>query len=133
MREFRPYIGKGDDPLFCELMRLLSGCMADHENANVSAHSVSLVGSALWLSTVSCLRMNGLAGRCMGRPNQVCCKWLLDYIIFIRVFLQRTGDEYARKSITHGKFHPGYGHAVLRCTDPSFIAERISRKQISRF
>jgi len=33
-------------------------------------------------------------------------------------------EEYIKKTLTDGKVVPGYGHAVLRKTDPRFTAQQ---------
>ena len=51
----------------------------DHENANVSAHTAHLVGSALSDIYLSCSAgLNGLSGPLHGLANQECCNWLLN-------------------------------------------------------
>jgi citrate synthase len=122
---FAHMIGKGDDPLYSELMRLFILLHADHENANVSAHTAHLVGSALSDIYLSCSAgLNGLAGPLHGLANQECCNWLLDlYHFYQGIPSKEQIEEYARKTLEDGKVIPGYGHAVLRCTDPRFTAE----------
>ncbi len=122
---FAHMIGKGDDPLYSELMRLFILLHADHENANVSAHTAHLVGSALSDIYLSCSAgLNGLAGPLHGLANQECCNWLLDlYHFYQGIPSKEQIEEYARKTLADGKVIPGYGHAVLRCTDPRFTAE----------
>ena len=122
---FAHMIGKGDDPLYCELMRLYILLHADHENANVSAHTAHLVGSALSDIYLSCSAgMNGLAGPLHGLANQECCNWLIElYDHFQGIPSNEQVEEYVRKTLASGKVVPGYGHAVLRRTDPRFTVE----------
>ncbi|WP_232516325.1 citrate (Si)-synthase, eukaryotic [Chitinophaga caeni] len=114
------------DEDFHELMRLYMTIHADHEGGNVSAHTTHLVGSALsdpYLSFAA--GMNGLAGPLHGLANQEVIKWILD----MREELgggMPTKDQieaYVRKTLAEGKVVPGYGHAVLRKTDPRFTAQ----------
>jgi len=115
-----------DDESFKELMRLYMTIHADHEGGNVSAHTTHLVGSALsdpYLSYAA--GMNGLAGPLHGLANQEVIKW-----IFEMQEQLGTDDpskeqiaEYVQKTLASGKVVPGYGHAVLRKTDPRFTAQ----------
>ncbi|WP_291907629.1 citrate (Si)-synthase, eukaryotic [Chitinophaga sp. CB10] len=114
------------DEAFRELMRLYMVIHADHEGGNVSAHTTHLVGSALsdpYLAFAA--GMNGLAGPLHGLANQEVIKWILQ----MREELgggMPTKDEiaaYVRKTLSEGKVVPGYGHAVLRKTDPRFTAQ----------
>jgi citrate synthase len=115
-----------NDESFKELMRLYMTIHADHEGGNVSAHTTHLVGSALsdpYLSFAA--GMNGLAGPLHGLANQEVIKWIFE-------MREELGTEeptkeqiadYVQKTLTGGKVVPGYGHAVLRKTDPRFTAQ----------
>jgi len=115
-----------DDEGFKELMRLYMTIHADHEGGNVSAHTTHLVGSALsdpYLSFAA--GMNGLAGPLHGLANQEVIKWIFE-------LREQIGSEspsreqiaeYVKTTISEGKVVPGYGHAVLRKTDPRFTAQ----------
>ena len=115
-----------EDEAFRELMRLYMTIHADHEGGNVSAHTVHLVGSALsdpYLSFAA--GMNGLAGPLHGLANQEVIKWILEMRKELGVDLpsKEQIDAYVRKTLNEGKVVPGYGHAVLRKTDPRFTAQ----------
>ena len=115
-----------NDESFKELMRLYMVIHADHEGGNVSAHTTHLVGSALsdpYLSYAA--GMNGLAGPLHGLANQEVVKWIYE-------MQEKLGtdspskeqiEQYVKDTITAGKVVPGYGHAVLRKTDPRFQAQ----------
>ena len=111
---------------FHELMRLYMTIHADHEGGNVSAHTTHLVGSALsdpYLSFAA--GMNGLAGPLHGLANQEVIKWILELRQELNTELP-TKDQivtYVKKTLSEGKVVPGYGHAVLRKTDPRFTAQ----------
>ncbi len=115
-----------EDESFHELMRLYMTIHADHEGGNVSAHTTHLVGSALsdpYLSYAA--GMNGLAGPLHGLANQEVIKWIFEMQEEIG-----TDDpskeqiaDYVQKTLSSGKVVPGYGHAVLRKTDPRFSAQ----------
>ena len=109
-----------------ELMRLYMTIHADHEGGNVSAHTTHLVGSALsdpYLSYAA--GMNGLAGPLHGLANQEGIKWIFDMQEALGTDDPSTDQiaDYVQKTITAGKVVPGYGHAVLRKTDPRFTAQ----------
>ena len=100
-----------------ECLRGYLSIHADHEGGNVSAHGCHLVGSALadpYLSYSTA--MNGLA-------NQECLKWLFDLKKFHkgeRPNRQKI-QEFVNKTLMEGRVIPGYGHAVVRNTDPRFM------------
>jgi citrate (Si)-synthase, eukaryotic len=109
-----------------ELMRLYMTIHADHEGGNVSAHATHLVGSALsdpYLSLAA--GMNGLAGPLHGLANQEVVKWITEMQKELKtdVPTRKQIDTYVRKTLSEGKVVPGYGHAVLRKTDPRFTAQ----------
>jgi citrate synthase len=115
-----------EDESFKELMRLYMTIHADHEGGNVSAHTTHLVGSALsdpYLSFAA--GMNGLAGPLHGLANQEVIKWIFELREEIGAELPSKTqiEEYVKKTLTEGKVVPGYGHAVLRKTDPRFTAQ----------
>jgi citrate synthase len=111
---------------FKELMRLYMTIHADHEGGNVSAHATHLVGSALsdpYLSLAA--GMNGLAGPLHGLANQEVIKWIFDMQEELNTEAPTKDQiaEYVKKTLSQGKVVPGYGHAVLRKTDPRFTAQ----------
>jgi citrate synthase len=114
------------DETFHELMRLYMTIHADHEGGNVSAHTTHLVGSALsdpYLSFAA--GMNGLAGPLHGLANQEVIKWILELREELNTELPTKEQivTYVKKTLSEGKVVPGYGHAVLRKTDPRFTAQ----------
>ncbi len=115
-----------DDESFKELMRLYMTIHADHEGGNVSAHTTHLVGSALsdpYLSYAA--GMNGLAGPLHGLANQEVIKWIFEMQTKLNTDLPAREQiaDYVKETIASGKVVPGYGHAVLRKTDPRFTAQ----------
>lgn len=108
-----------------ELMRLFIVLHSDHEGANVSAHTAQLVSSAL--SDVyysSAAAMCGLAGPLHGLANQECLRWLESvYDYFHGLPTKDELAEFARDTLRSGQVIPGYGHPVLRVTDPRFTAQ----------
>ena len=118
-------MGYSDDS-FMELMRLYMTIHADHEGGNVSAHTTHLVGSALsdpFLSYAA--GMNGLAGPLHGLANQEVIKWIYEMqeSLGTDVPTKEQIAQYVQDTLTAGKVVPGYGHAVLRKTDPRFTAQ----------
>jgi len=116
-----------DDPQFVELMRLYMTIHSDHEGGNVSAHTSHLVGSALsdpYLSFSAAL--NGLAGPLHGLANQEVLVWLTQLVEDLGSI--EVSDEELRtfiwNSLKGGRVVPGYGHAVLRKTDPRYECQR---------
>jgi citrate synthase len=116
------------DPMFTELMRLYLTIHSDHEGGNVSAHATHLVGSALsdpYLSFAA--GMCGLAGPLHGLANQ-------EVLLFLQKVAQDIGlekalsddqiKEYVWSLLKSGQVVPGYGHAVLRKTDPRYTCQR---------
>ena len=115
-----------EDESFRELMRLYMTIHSDHEGGNVSAHTTHLVGSALsdpYLAYAA--GMNGLAGPLHGLANQEVIKWIFEMQKEIGSDLPTKDQiaDYVKKTLSEGKVVPGYGHAVLRKTDPRFEAQ----------
>lgn len=115
-----------DDPSgeFADLMRLYLTLHCDHEGGNVSAFTCQTVGSALSDPYYAISAgLNGLAGPLHGLANQESLK-------FVLAIKERYGGvpsddqlkDFAWEILNSGQVIPGYGHAVLRATDPRFIA-----------
>lgn len=130
-KRFAQLLGFEGNAEFDELMRLYLTIHADHEGGNVSAHTTHLVGSALsspYLSLAAGL--NGLAGPLHGRANQDVLEWILE----MKSKLSGNGsannitkehiEKYLWDTLNGGRVVPGYGHAVLRKTDPRYTAQR---------
>ena len=115
-----------DDPTgeFANLMRLYLVLHSDHEGGNVSANTCHTVGSALSDAFYSVSAgLNGLAGPLHGLANQECLKFVLS--ITERYNGAPTKEqmiEFAWETLNSGQVIPGYGHAVLRVTDPRYAA-----------
>jgi citrate synthase len=98
---------------------------ADHESGNVSAHTTHLVASALSDPYYSLSAgMNGLAGPLHGLASQEVLRWIQDMLHHLGV--DEPSEEDLKKflwdKLKSGQVIPGYGHAVLRKTDPRFTA-----------
>jgi len=115
-----------DKPEFYDLMRLYLVIHSDHEGGNVSAHTCHLVGSALSDAFYSMsAAMDGLAGPLHGLANQEVLRWIMDVMKDLGgVPTKEQLHKYLWDTLKSGKVIPGYGHAVLRKTDPRYIAQR---------
>jgi citrate synthase len=115
-----------DDDKFKELMRLYLVIHSDHEGGNVSAHTTHLVGSALSDAYYSLSAgMDGLAGPLHGLANQEVLRWIMEVMDDLGgVPNKEQLKKYLWDTLKAGKVIPGYGHAVLRQTDPRYMAQR---------
>ncbi len=109
------------------LLRLYMVIHADHEGGNVSAHATHLVGSALSNAYYSfAAGMTGLAGPLHGFANQEVINWMFE--MTENLGTEEPSDEqiagYIEKTLREGRVVPGYGHAVLRITDPRFTVQQ---------
>lgn len=100
---------------------------ADHESGNLSAHAGHLVASSLSDIYLSISAMiNALAGPLHGLANQEVLRWLQS----MREKLNNddpTDEEikqFVWDTLNSGQVVPGYGHAVLRKTDPRYTLQR---------
>jgi citrate synthase len=109
------------------LLRLYMVIHADHEGGNVSAHATHLVGSALSNAYYAfAAGMVGLAGPLHGFANVEVMDWISEMLVEIG------NDEptdtqianYIEQTLLQGRVVPGYGHAVLRITDPRFTVQQ---------
>jgi citrate synthase len=109
---------------FKKFIRLYLTLHCDHEGGNVSAFACHTVGSALSdpFYAVSA-GMNGLAGPLHGLANQECLHFVLDIRKRYKgVPTDAELRDFIRETLNDGRVIPGYGHAVLRVTDPRFTA-----------
>src|SRR6266540_2557075 len=99
---------------------------SDHESGNVSAHTAHLVASALSDAYYAyAAGINGLAGPLHGLANQEVLAW-------IQATMKKLNNQVPSKeqlkqflwdTLNSGQVIPGYGHAVLRKTDPRYAAQ----------
>ena len=116
-----------DDEGFRELCRLYLTILADHEGGNVSAHTTHLVGSALsdpYLSLAA--GINGLAGPLHGLASQEVMRWILQMKEKLGggVPGEEQMKDFIWSTLNAGQVIPGYGHGVLRATDPRYVAQQ---------
>jgi len=100
---------------------------SDHESGNVSAHTTHLVASALSDAYYSLSAgINGLAGPLHGLANQEVLSWTMKFMDSLGD--QEPTEEVIKKALwdtlNSGQVIPGYGHAVLRKTDPRYASQR---------
>jgi citrate synthase len=114
------------DEQFKELMRLYLTIHCDHEGGNVSAHTTRLVGSTLSDCYYSLSAgINGLAGPLHGLANQEVLRWIMDTKEKLGgTPTQEELKKFLWDTLNSGQVIPGYGHAVLRKTDPRYSAQR---------
>jgi citrate synthase len=107
-----------------DALRLYLVLHCDHEGGNVSAHTCHLVGSALSDAYYAVSAgLNGLSGPLHGLANQECLNWVLQVRDkFGGLPSEDQLREFAWETLNSGRVIPGYGHAVLRVTDPRFTA-----------
>ena len=119
-------VGVTDDEAFKELMRLYLVIHTDHEGGNVSAHTTHLVGSTLSDAYYSLSAgMNGLAGPLHGLANQEVLRWVMAVMDKLGgVPTKEQLKDFCWETLNSGQVIPGYGHAVLRQTDPRYVAQR---------
>jgi len=112
------------DGNFAKLMQLYMVIHSDHEGGNVSAFTNLVISSALSDAYYSFSgALNGLAGPLHGLANQECLKFILK--MRNEIGHSPTNDEvktYCQNLLDKGGLVIGYGHAVLRITDPRFKA-----------
>jgi citrate synthase len=100
---------------------------SDHESGNVSAHTGHLVASALsdpYYATSSMI--NGLAGPLHGLANQEVLRWIQGVMDKMggKTPSEEEMSQFVWDTLNSGQVVPGFGHAVLRKTDPRYTAQR---------
>ena len=117
----------GIDSPYDDLARLYFILHSDHESGNVSAHTGHLVASALSdVYYATSAMADGLAGPLHGLANQEVLRWIQGVMDKMG---GKTPDKEGMKkfvwdTLNSGQVIPGYGHAVLRKTDPRYTAQR---------
>lgn len=117
----------GIDSPYDEVSRLYFILHSDHESGNVSAHAGHLVASALsdMYYAISGL-VNGLAGPLHGLANEEVLRWIQG--VMKQMGGKKPSEEEMKKfvwdTLNSGQVIPGFGHAVLRKTDPRYEQQR---------
>ena len=116
-------IGKPYD----DVARLYFILHSDHESGNVSAHTGHLVASALsdMYYAISAM-INGLAGPLHGLANEQVLRWIQGVMDQMggKVPTEEEMKKFVWDTLNSGQVIPGYGNAVLRKTDPRYMAQR---------
>lgn len=117
----------GIDKPYDDVARLYFMLHSDHESGNVSAHTGHLVSSALSDVYYSISAMiNGLAGPLHGLANQEVLRWIQGVMDKMggEVPTEEEMKKFVWDTLKSGQVVPGFGHAVLRKTDPRYQAQR---------
>lgn len=100
---------------------------SDHESGNVSAHTGHLVASALSdvYYAISAM-INGLAGPLHGLANEEVLRWTQGVLEKMggKIPTEEEMKKFVWDTLNSGQVIPGFGHAVLRKTDPRYMAQR---------
>jgi citrate synthase len=116
----------GIDAPYDDVARMYFILHSDHESGNVSAHTIHLVASALSDAYYALSAgINGLAGPLHGLANENVLRWT-------QAFMEKLGGKEPTEEViktalwdtlNSGQVIPGYGHAVLRKTDPRYTSQ----------
>jgi citrate synthase len=116
----------GVDKPYDDVSRMYFILHSDHESGNVSAHTIHLVASALSDAYLALSAgINGLAGPLHGLANENVLRWT-------QAFMEKLGGKEPTEEVikdalwdtlNSGQVVPGYGHAVLRKTDPRYTSQ----------
>jgi citrate synthase len=116
----------GIAPPYDDVARMYFILHSDHESGNVSAHTTRLVASALADAYYSLSAgVNGLSGPLHGLANQEVLRWIQGKMEKLggKLPTEEELERYLWDTLKSGQVIPGYGHAVLRRTDPRFTAQ----------
>lgn len=117
----------GIDKPYDDVARLYFILHSDHESGNVSAHTGHLVASALSdvYYAISAM-IDGLAGPLHGLANQEVLRWIQGVMDKMggKVPTEEEMKQFVWDTLNSGQVVPGFGHAVLRKTDPRYMAQR---------
>ena len=117
----------GIDKPYDDVARMYFILHSDHESGNVSAHTGHLIASALSDVYYAISGMvNGLAGPLHGLANQEVLKWIQEVYEKMggKIPTEDEMKQFVWNTLKEGQVIPGFGHAVLRKTDPRYTAQR---------
>ncbi len=118
----------GQSEQYKDVARMYFILHSDHESGNVSAHTTHLVHSALSDPYYAySAGLNGLAGPLHGLANQEVLDWTMKFQAKYCADKEPTKElikEALWDTLNSGQVIPGYGHAVLRKTDPRYMSQR---------
>ncbi len=117
----------GIDKPYDDVARLYFLLHSDHESGNASAHTGHLVASTLSDVYYAISGMiDALAGPLHGLANEEVLRWIQG--VMNKMGGKTPSEEEMKKfvwdTLNSGQVIPGYGHAVLRKTDPRYAAQR---------
>lgn len=116
----------GIDKPYDDVARMYFILHSDHESGNVSAHTTHLVASALSDPYYALAAgINGLAGPLHGLANEEVLRWVQKFMTGLggKEPTEEVIRDALKETLKTGVI-PGYGHAVLRKTDPRYMAQR---------
>ena len=123
---FAHMIGQSEE--YKDVARMYFILHSDHESGNVSAHTTHLVHSALSDPYYAyAAGLCGLAGPLHGLANQEVLDWTMKFQEKYCKGVEPTKELIKNAlwdTLNAGQVIPGYGHAVLRKTDPRYMAQR---------
>jgi len=117
----------GIDKPYDDVSRMYFIVHADHESGNVSAHAGHLISSSLSDVYYSISGMiNGLAGPLHGLATQEVLRWIQEIRgrLGNKVPSEAEMKKFVHDTLNGGQIIPGFGHAVLRKTDPRYTIQR---------
>jgi citrate synthase len=117
----------GIDKPYDDVARLYFILHSDHESGNVSAHTGHLIASALSdVYYASSGLIDGLAGPLHGLANQEVLRWIQGVMEQMggKIPTEEEMKQFVWDTLNSGQVIPGFGHAVLRKTDPRYMEQR---------
>ncbi len=117
----------GIAPPYDDVARMYFILHSDHESGNASAHTTHLVASTLSDAYYALSGgMNALAGPLHGLANQEVLGWIQNVFAKLggKVPTKEDLKKFLWDTLNSGQVIPGYGHAVLRKTDPRYMSQR---------
>lgn len=117
----------GIDAPYDDVARMYFILHSDHESGNASAHTTHLVASTLSDAYYSLSAgLNALAGPLHGLANQEVLRWLQDVMDKLegKEPTEEMMKQFVWDTLNSGQVIPGFGHAVLRKTDPRYQSQR---------
>ncbi|MBN2385331.1 citrate (Si)-synthase [bacterium] len=117
----------GIEKPYDDVSRLYFILHSDHESGNVSAHTGHLIASALsdMYYAISGM-LDGLAGPLHGLANEEVLRWIQGVMIKMggKIPTEEEMKSFVWDTLKSGQVVPGFGHAVLRKTDPRYEEQR---------
>jgi len=117
----------GIDPPYDDVARMYFILHSDHESGNASAHTTHLVASTLSDAYYALSAgINALAGPLHGLANEEVLRWIQGVFDKLggKIPTQEDLKKFLWDTLNSGQVIPGYGHAVLRKTDPRYASQR---------